>query len=78
MGKGLILMLEGNSKFFIFLIDFFVKFSSCFLVTLEVYFDLIDIPIPGNDDAVRSIKLIVNSLTDSIIKGQANPASGNY
>jgi small subunit ribosomal protein S2 len=33
--------------------------------------DLIDIPIPGNDDAVRSIKLIVNLLTDSIIKGQA-------
>jgi len=32
--------------------------------------DLIDIPIPGNDDAVRSIKLIVNSLTDSILKGQ--------
>ena len=33
--------------------------------------DLIDIPIPGNDDAVRSIKLILNSLTDSIIAGQA-------
>ena len=32
--------------------------------------DLVDIPIPGNDDAVRSIKLIVNLLTDSIIKGQ--------
>nr|YP_010133679.1 ribosomal protein S2 [Nitzschia supralitorea]QWM93169.1 ribosomal protein S2 [Nitzschia supralitorea] len=32
--------------------------------------DLIDIPIPGNDDAVRSIKLIVNLLTDSLIKGQ--------
>ena len=32
--------------------------------------DLVDIPIPGNDDAVRSIKLILNSLTDSIIKGQ--------
>jgi small subunit ribosomal protein S2 len=32
--------------------------------------DLIDIPIPGNDDAIRSIKLIVNLLTDSIIKGQ--------
>jgi len=32
--------------------------------------DLIDIPIPGNDDAVRSIKLILNFLTDSIIKGQ--------
>lgn len=32
--------------------------------------DLIDIPIPGNDDAVRSIKLILTSLTDSIIRGQ--------
>ena len=32
--------------------------------------DLVDIPIPGNDDAVRSIKLILNSLTDSIIQGQ--------
>jgi len=32
--------------------------------------DLIDIPIPGNDDAVRSIKLILNTLTDSIIQGQ--------
>ena len=31
--------------------------------------DLIDIPIPGNDDAVRSIKLILKSLTNSIIKG---------
>ena len=33
--------------------------------------DIIDIPIPGNDDAVRSIKLILNSLTDSILAGQA-------
>jgi len=33
--------------------------------------DLVDIPIPGNDDAVRSIKLILNALTDSIINGQA-------
>ena len=32
--------------------------------------DLVDIPIPGNDDAVRSIKLILNSLTDSIIAGK--------
>jgi len=32
--------------------------------------DLVDIPIPGNDDAVRSIKLILNSLTDSILLGQ--------
>ena len=32
--------------------------------------DLVDIPIPGNDDAIRSIKLILNTLTDSIIQGQ--------
>ena len=32
--------------------------------------DLVDIPIPGNDDAIRSIKLILNVLTDSIIRGQ--------
>lgn len=35
--------------------------------------DLVDIPIPGNDDAVRSIKLILTFLTDSIIKGKNVP-----
>jgi small subunit ribosomal protein S2 len=33
--------------------------------------DLVDVPIPGNDDAVRSIKLILKSLTDSIISGKS-------
>ena len=33
--------------------------------------DLVDIPIPGNDDAVRSIKLILNSLTNSINLGKS-------
>jgi len=33
--------------------------------------DLVDIPIPGNDDAVRSIKLILKSLTDNIITGKS-------
>ena len=33
--------------------------------------DLVDVPIPGNDDAVRSIKLILKSLTDNIITGKA-------
>jgi small subunit ribosomal protein S2 len=33
--------------------------------------DLVDIPIPGNDDAVRSIKLILKSLTDSILIGKS-------
>lgn len=33
--------------------------------------DLVDIPIPGNDDAVKSIKLIIKSLTDNIIIGKS-------
>ena len=33
--------------------------------------DLVDIPIPGNDDAVRSIKLILTSLTDNINLGKS-------
>jgi small subunit ribosomal protein S2 len=33
--------------------------------------DLVDIPIPGNDDAVKSIKLILKSLTDNIIAGKS-------
>ena len=37
--------------------------------------DLVDIPIPGNDDGVRSIQLILKSLTDSIINGKTNFAS---
>lgn len=37
--------------------------------------DLVDIPIPGNDDAVRSIKLILNSLTDNIIVGKSRSIS---
>ena len=36
--------------------------------------DLVDIPIPGNDDAVRSIKLILRSLTDNILLGQSKVA----
>jgi len=32
--------------------------------------DSIDYPIPGNDDAIRSIKLLLSILTDSIIEGK--------
>ena len=31
--------------------------------------DLTDIPIPANDDAIRSIKLILGKLADSIYEG---------
>ena len=32
--------------------------------------NMVDIPIPANDDAVRSIKLIISSLSDAIITGR--------
>ena len=31
--------------------------------------DLVDYPIPGNDDAIRSIRLITNRIADAIIEG---------
>ncbi len=33
--------------------------------------DLIDLPIPGNDDSMRSIELVVSQLTDAIRDGKA-------
>ncbi|MDR1683959.1 MAG: 30S ribosomal protein S2 [Elusimicrobiota bacterium] len=33
--------------------------------------DLIDVPIPGNDDAARSIKLFCAAVADSILEGRA-------
>ena len=33
--------------------------------------DLVDVPIPGNDDAVRSLRLIIKSLTENIITGKS-------
>lgn len=32
--------------------------------------DMIDFPIPGNDDAIRSIKLIVSLIADSVLEGR--------
>ena len=38
--------------------------------------DLIDLPIPGNDDAMRAIEIIVHELADAVIEGkQAAPRS---
>ncbi len=33
--------------------------------------DLIDLPIPGNDDSMRSIELVINRLADAILEGKA-------
>ena len=32
--------------------------------------DLIDLPIPGNDDAMRAVEIILQELADSIIEGK--------
>jgi small subunit ribosomal protein S2 len=34
--------------------------------------DVVDLPIPGNDDSMRSIELIIKRLTDAIIEGKAS------
>jgi small subunit ribosomal protein S2 len=34
--------------------------------------DLIDLPIPGNDDAMRAIEIIVRELAESVIEGKAS------
>ena len=36
--------------------------------------DVVDLPIPGNDDSMRSIELIVNILADAIAEGKASAA----
>jgi small subunit ribosomal protein S2 len=48
-----------------------IRNSNCFILDTNCDPDLVDVPIPGNDDAVRSIKLILKVLTDSIITGKS-------
>ena len=39
--------------------------------------DLVDLPIPGNDDGIRSIEVIVKHLSDAILAGKAQLAEQN-
>lgn len=34
--------------------------------------DTVDLPIPGNDDSIRSIELILSKLADSVLEGRAS------
>ncbi len=36
--------------------------------------DLVDLPIPGNDDSIRSIELVASRLADAILEGKADIA----
>ncbi|MGE0610208.1 MAG: 30S ribosomal protein S2 [Pirellulales bacterium] len=38
--------------------------------------DLVDLPIPGNDDSLRSIELVVRQLADAIIEGSGQRSEG--
>jgi small subunit ribosomal protein S2 len=33
--------------------------------------DMVDLPIPGNDDSIRSIELILGKLADAVVEGRA-------
>ena len=33
--------------------------------------DLVDLPIPGNDDSIRSIDLMLRHLSDAVLEGKA-------
>ncbi|HMD02218.1 MAG TPA: 30S ribosomal protein S2, partial [Candidatus Baltobacteraceae bacterium] len=38
--------------------------------------DEIDYPIPGNDDAIRAVKLMVSKISDAIIEAKTEVESG--
>lgn len=38
--------------------------------------DLVDLPIPGNDDSIRSIELILQQLADAVLEGKASANEG--
>ena len=40
--------------------------------------DEIDYPIPGNDDAIRAVKLMVSKISDAIIEGRTETESGGF
>jgi small subunit ribosomal protein S2 len=37
--------------------------------------DLVDLPIPGNDDSIRSIELIIQQLADAVVEGKAEAST---
>ena len=39
--------------------------------------EIVDIPIPANDDAIRSIKLIISRIADAIVEGKNNQLIDN-
>jgi small subunit ribosomal protein S2 len=36
--------------------------------------DKVDLPIPGNDDSIRSIEIMLKQLADAVLEGKTNAA----
>jgi small subunit ribosomal protein S2 len=49
--------------------------STVALIDTDCDPDLVDLPIPGNDDSIRSIELIVQQLADAVLEGKAEAAT---
>ena len=39
--------------------------------------DPIEFPIPGNDDAIRSVRLVMSAMADAVVEGQAARSEGD-
>jgi small subunit ribosomal protein S2 len=37
--------------------------------------DMVDLPIPGNDDSIRAIELVAGRLADAILEGKSESAT---
>ncbi len=46
--------------------------STVALIDTDCDPDLVDLPIPGNDDSIRSIELVVRLLADAVLAGKAS------
>ncbi len=52
-----------------------VGVSTVSLIDTDCDPDMVDLPIPGNDDSIRSIELIVQQLADAVLEGKAEAAT---
>lgn len=48
--------------------------STVALIDTDCDPDLVDLPIPGNDDSIRSIELVIRMLADAVLAGKAAAA----
>ncbi len=51
-------------------------FTTVALIDTDCDPDTVDLPIPGNDDSIRSIELILSELADAVLEG-ATVAAAN-